>query len=452
VGRVGSRHSINCFHGLVLAFIAQSLETRASTSLRLSDAVSRALEQNPVVLQEREKEQAASQSLYKAYSTLAPEIRGSVGLSQNKDALTSPSARFNGEWFNAYSAQLEARSTLYGGGAILGTLRSLQKDRELSVLARQRVERQTRRDVLLHFYKLLLAERQVQNIRNRQRIQQELLKTAEARYRIGNEQALSVMQIKTGLLLLAPQVAQAENAVQIAANELGNLLGMSSSETLSVSGSLRPPTDLGQLLQTPRPVGVRLEQQEARLRLAKVENTRATRMAVHLPRLDAYARWGRNTYRRSDLLDSDATQTQIGLDLQIPIFSGLGSVFDRRALAAEESIARIEDRKLSDTFELERVKAEKSFRFSLTQAQTYQQALAQAEESVRVANRTYRLGTSTYLQVSDAQKNLAEAEINFETAQFEVLQKTSDLYVAYAWPLEEWVDSLEKHYLGMQKP
>jgi outer membrane protein TolC len=175
-------------------------------------------------------------------------------------------------------------------------------------------------------------------------------------------------------------------------------------------------------------------------------------MAVHFPKLDAFARWGRNTFRRSDLLDSDATQTELGLELKVPLFSGLTSVFDRRILSHNEAILRIEERRLRDSFELERVRAEKNFRFALTQAQTYQLALRQAEESVRVANRTYRLGTSTYLQVSEAQKNLAEAEINFETAQFEVLQKVSDLYVAFGWPLEEWVDQLDRHYLSLQKP
>ncbi len=436
---------------LLMPVTALGAVSEKPKSLGLAEAVTQAMSNNPELLQEREKEAQAQQTLYKAYGTLAPDLNLDLGLSQAKDALTGQAPRFNGEWFNSYTARVEARSTLYGGGAILGTLASLKKSRDAARIQRQQKERQLRRQVLQNFYQLLLSERQLTNIRNRQLIQQELLKTAESRYRIGNEQALSVMQIKTGLLLLVPQVAAAENSIQLAANELGNVLGMTASEVLSISGSLRPPTSVGVLPGARTPLQ-RLELELTRLELARIEDQRAVSMAVHFPKLDAFARWGRNTFRRSDLLDSDATQTELGLELKVPLFSGLTSVFDRRILSHNEAILRIEERRLRDSFELERVRAEKNFRFALTQAQTYQLALRQAEESVRVANRTYRLGTSTYLQVSDAQKNLAEAEINFETAQFEVLQKVSDLYVAFGWPLEEWVDQLDRHYLSLQKP
>jgi outer membrane protein TolC len=55
------------------------------------------------------------------------------------------------------------------------------------------------------------------------------------------------------------------------------------------------------------------------------------------------------------------------------------------------------------------------------------QAVAEARESLRLANIRYKAGTGTLLEVTNAEADLAVAETNLATAQFQLLTEFASL-------------------------
>ncbi len=60
--------------------------------------------------------------------------------------------------------------------------------------------------------------------------------------------------------------------------------------------------------------------------LDRVEALSSATMGDHYPKLDLFGTWGRAGSRKSDLSDSFSTKWSYGLQLSVPLFSGLSSV------------------------------------------------------------------------------------------------------------------------------
>ena len=54
------------------------------------------------------------------------------------------------------------------------------------------------------------------------------------------------------------------------------------------------------------------------------------------------------------------------------------------------------------------------------------------------------MGTATYLQVSDTQQKLANAELSFEQAQFDLIGKMGNYFIAFSYPMDPLVRALDK--------
>jgi outer membrane protein len=378
--------------------------------------------QDVKLAQERLRESESQLSLLR--SELFPTVNSNLSWLVSKDALKG-NPLFNGEFYNRYSMGIELNQPLIRGGLTTGALNAQRKQLAIVELDAQIAERNVSIDVIKAYYQLLLAERKVEIYRKIRSIRRELLKTAESRYRIGREEQLSVLQIRTELAMIEPQVVQSENSRALAAASFANLLGLKTEKELRIEIP-KSPLRFRNLNSFQLSKKVKDEVPEIiknRLMVEQAQHLQRAQMSVHWPKLDAVAGLSRSTFNKSDLFDSDSTQYSYGLRLSVPLFTGLSSTHQRSQLISKIEQARINENKLQDTNQLERVQNKQQMQNAEVVLKATEEALKQAQESVRVASRTYQLGTSNYLQVSQSQTRLAEAEIAFEDAQFQVISQ-----------------------------
>ena len=434
------------------AAVAAPATPTASPSGRawtLRDSIQAGLNYSPRVHSAREKIVENEEVLRGYYSQLFPTVNGTAAWTVNKDALKGTQPLFSGEQYNRYQVGLSLDQPLYRGGLTTNALRAQKKSLDFLRLSLDISERDETALITRAYYQLLVAQRTVEIEKRIREIQTGLLKTAQSRYRIGREELLSVLQIKTDLALIEPQVVQAENARSLAAANFANLLGIQNEGEIRIQSPVAP-LRFRNLENAHLETESRADTPEVRqsaLAIEVADATRASLLSVNYPTVDAVASIGRNGFQKGDIFDSDATNYSFGLKLNVPIFSGLSFFHQRAQLASQVEQARISEKQLRDANALQRVQSDQDLDNAKVVLKASEEAQTQANESVRVATRTYSLGTSTYLQVSTSQTRLAQAEIAFEQAQFQMIVELLNYGVAHAIPMKDLLPLFEKSAL-----
>jgi outer membrane protein len=436
---------------VILGFFVGVTGLAAGEEWRVSDVVKATLATHPSLDASREKLRESESERSKASSVLFPSVDATLTAATRQDALTG-NPTFNGEVYNFYNLGISVTQPIYAGGALLAGRKLYDRSVHLNKIDVGLTERDLTLKALKAFYHVLLSERRMATQIRLQKIQSELLNTAQSRYRIGNEQALTVLQMKTNLLLLEPQVTAAQNQLRVAAAELASLTGKPNLVSMKLNGTLEAPGWEEVAGRVPKE---NFERAELAKNLTAIEVAEArgdVSLAAHKPSLFASGTWGRGGTQKSDLTDNDASNWSVGLQLKVPLFSGLSSLHDRSIAASSVAQSRISERANRDQFALEQVRAEQELANAKSQVSSSTKALMKANEAVDVAARTYRLGTATYTQVSEAQRNLTNAEIAFEQAQFDQIEKMANYFVAFGWPLSPLIESLEAKWSAVQTP
>lgn len=418
--------SVSCvFAGLVCLFSAHAQEP----PLTLSAAIEQALKVSETIEQARTRMEIAEAQIRGALAGALPNLSGALSATTLKDSVDGGNALFGGDAYNAYSAELAATQALFDGGAIYFAFRAGRLEREI-----RKVELGiASRDVEVHtidlFYRALLAQSRVATINRLLGIQQRLQRTAQERYRIGNEQALSVLQIKTSVSLLLPRQSRAVAELQTALQDLAFALNLEPARVERVRASLKISTNLNAgLLKSRIGTEAGLKLQRSELLAEQMYERRRYQLAAHWPKLSAQASVGRAAFEREKLFDANTQSWSLGLSLSVPLFSGLSSFAERREYAERTKELELGAARERRELAVERKKAWVELSSAEDVLRASEEALTTAGEAVRVAERTYRLGTATYLQVAEVQRQLADAEFALEEAQQNRVLKLARFY------------------------
>ncbi len=420
----------------------------ASKSLGLGEIVEKVISYQPALRIEKERLNEVDASQRKIVAAALPNVGAGIDYSRKADALNGRSVNFGGDSYNNYQGSIELTQPIFRGGTLWASRRAGKKEESIQKLNVEKTERDLIVDSIQLFHRVLLSQRNMETVERLIEIQKKLLKTAESRYRIGNESRLSVLQMKTQLALLQPQLTQARNDLSLLASELADLAGLENLTEISIRGRLGP---WNFFLPKPLAARERPEWKSHRLAQDRLKDERAISFAKHLPQLDAYALLSRSGFERSDLADNDATNWGAGLRLTVPLFSGMQSVYERREFRSRELQMELQAEALQKNLNLERVRAEQDFENARERESASLTALSQAREAVKVAQQSYQIGTSDYLQVSETQKQLADAERTYASSQFQVLEAYTKCYVAYGWPVQELAKAVESAVLKSGK-
>jgi outer membrane protein len=298
-------------------------------------------------------------------------------------------------------------------------------------------------DILLADESLRLTEASLARVR-------QSLEETQALYRAGQVSEYDALRLEVELRNLEPRVRQARSRAAAARRALAVAMGVQDGEGLRVAGSLAelaldgdtPAAStadnraLVAFLARPVPlasaggVGVAeaLEGRSDLRQLALTHHLRTAEMraeqAEYLPRVSL---WGTHTVMAQQdggpawFGGISATQRQVGLQVTVPLFSGLerpARVQQKRAaveqasaqLRLARSLAENEVRTLADAVDEARERV-----------QTQRLAVQLARRGWEIATVQNREGIGSQLQVTDAENALRESEFNYAQAVYDYL-------------------------------
>ena len=429
---------------VLLALLTQTAWAGMTTVLTVGTAVQTALERNPTVLTAREKliEQDGNKSF--AFAQIFPTVSSSLSTYHRKDAVNVSNPAFGGEAYNTYTADLKGTQPLFVAGALSAGLESAKLGREMSDIDLEIAQRDLSVSVIQLFYTIILNQEKLGILIRTQNVDHELLITTQQRYKIGRSQLVDVLQIKTTSALLDAQIADAKNQVETAAAALASALGEREASQVTVKGSLEPPQILAYSKKVQEPRGFRIpEFEKVKKQEAQFADTRTITLAPSLPSISASGDINRAAFLKSDLFNPYSTAWSVGLQLEIPIFSGLSSLAQRRILASQATQLDIGESLLRDQISLAQVQATKNLETSRADILSSEVALDLAKQSLVESKKDYRLATIDLLHYLASEQNLLTAETAWRTAQYNHIVSLAQFMSASGYPVSELITALD---------
>ncbi len=427
---------------LIFVIPALAEDSNSVNIITIREAIDTALKNNPSIIQTREKlnQDKAATALTK--SILYPTLNFTgTGLYQEAAVGTSGTAPFGGQPYNSYNLDLKLTQPLFAYGTF-SAIRNSEYDRQIHSVDLEIAERNLSSQVIQAFYNVILAQKLLELLNRQHDILQETLKTSQGRYQTGRGQLLDVLQVKTQMALLKPQIITAQNAIVTAAANLTTYMG----------GIPQSDTKLrGKLVRIPLSVidsRVNLKQS----RLPELERIRLSRLQLnelkdqtwgkHYPTLAIIGDIGSTSFTKADIFSNYSQFWSVGLQLTIPIFSGLSSVHEQRALGSQDYQLESQARGATETLQLAQLTARKTLESSEASLGSAEEASTLARESVAEARRNYRLATIDFLVFLTVQTSQFTADQSFFQTEYNTILAMTNYFVASGQSLTGLIDLL----------
>lgn len=297
---------------------------------------------------------------------------------------------------------------------------------------------QLRLDVSEAFYGALIAQEFVRVAQQSVSLVEKQLRIAEASLEAGAATDFDVLRAKVQLANAKSQLVRAENAVITTKNAYKTVLNIPLAEDISVKGVLEipkkhemPTLNLDALIEQalknrPEVHRTQLSEDAARKQI-EITKTR------NRPDLGLFTNY---QISQNERLTQMNRIWSVGFQINIPIFDG----FATRA-AVQQSESALKQVQLGGTQVKTGVEFEvRNTYLNLLGAQTLidvqREAVAQAQESVRIANLQFQNGIITTVALTDTQLALTQAEVNRLQAYHDYVVGLARLEKAIGQPLQ----------------
>ncbi len=223
-----------------------------------------------------------------------------------------------------------------------------------------------------------------------------------------------------------PETTQAQKNLGLAEINFKNLAGISANENLELACDINAYPEIPLLVPLDEILAQRPDYKATMRELSLREiNVKAAR-ADHYPTVKGNILYASSMMRDTDFDDYDATQTQIGLTVSLPVFTG-------GALSAQDEKTQLE---LEQTgIKLKQLREEVYSEINsiyLTLKETYERidsanaTMGTAQKAYEIAQSSYNNGMATQLDLKDATVSLELARISHISAVYEYLSAYFD--------------------------
>jgi outer membrane protein TolC len=310
-------------------------------------------------------------------------------------------------------AELKAYMTLWDFGRTLGTYRQATLGRQIASLMLERVRQRLRLQVAEAYFNILRA-RKARAIAQESLEQAEAhLKTATSFAREGLVDRNDVLQAELQAAEVTQAVIRADHAVELATSVFNNVLGIRvnrKTEVVDVTEALPTAIELREALELA--VANRPEFKVIQKSIEVQKQGLAVAKAGFLPRI--YVAGGYNRLDDDFQLNKDYWAGEVGI--QLDLFTGGRRLAETRLARWEVQKSEEQAREMCDAIALQ----VKSGVLGITDAKgrlgVAEQAVAQAEENLRLMNNKYREHLASSTDVIDAETALARARMNYYAA------------------------------------
>ncbi|MGH8807064.1 MAG: efflux transporter outer membrane subunit [Noviherbaspirillum sp.] len=315
---------------------------------------------------------------------------------------------------NAYRGRLTASYEVDLFGRVANNVSAAQADAEGSEATFRSVLLALQADVAQTYFRLRATDAELAFLNETVRLREENVRINQRRYDLGDLGELDLSRSKTELattrsdaIALDRQRAQLEHALAVLLGKPAAAFSADNNPLLASSSLPGIPAGLPSALLERRPDIAAAQRAmiaaNARIGVAK---------SAMFPALRLTAAGGASSADLSDLFTWSSRSWVLGALLSLPVIDGGRNRANiaRSEAALEESVATYRQSVLAAFAEVEDNLS--GLRTLAGQAQSIDDAVTSARRSAELANKLYQAGRSSYLDVLDAQRNLASVERN----------------------------------------
>jgi len=396
---------------LVCAMSSVALAGWAQTTMMdLKQVYEAALAQDANIRASRAAADSGRERLPQARAGLMPQVSGSVGRSNNDLNSTAPNILGNPVTTN--DKYLSDNKTVQLRQPIVNMQRWLQFQQAKSVV--EEVEANLDRDlqnlvvrVSGAYFETLMADEQLELVLAQKKTYTTLVDAATKGFASGSGTRTDIDDAQSRLdMALAQELEARQNQdltrrqLELLVNQPVNQVAKLNVQALKLSAP--EPANLDAWTQKAEQASPEMKAMQARLEAARQEVSKS--MAGHLPTLDAVAQWSNSGSENITRINSRYENKTLGLQLNIPIFSG-GYVSSTVRQAVSEQI------RAEESLEALRrdlgVRVHKEYRGvseGVLRVRALEQAARSAEQMMKSTQMSFKAGSRTQLDVLNAQQ------------------------------------------------
>ncbi len=382
--------------------------------LDLRNAIAYALEHNYSIQQARERIKEQEGLIVEVKAKVTPQL-GLASSYKKKDEELVQSGGSDQDW----SIALEARQALYAGGGISAALDAQKISREAALLDLKATINDALLEVRTRYYDVLLAREQITVQEQNVQLLRQQLQNAKNRFEAGTISNFEVLRAEVELANAQPEFIKARNRKRTSVDQLRQAIGyvnttpenlrktpefIGTLDFLPVSYDLQKALDAA---RTNRPDLLRLD------RLAKAREAGVRiEQAGNRPTVDLVGGYQVVKKISSNSFNDSPAGWVVGVQSNWAIFDGrstAGKVAQARSRLRQSQLSA---REQELAVEVQVRTALSSLQEAAELAEAAQKVVAQAEESLRLADARYAAGSATQLDVLQARVSLTQSRTN----------------------------------------
>jgi outer membrane protein len=408
------------------AALSASVSAQATQDLTLHDAEQIAIQNHPQIQAAIDLASAAKSQVTEARAAYYPAVYGSLtGADAENNSRIAAGALNNPIIYDRYANGLTVSQLLTD----FGRTHELVKSSNLHAQAQEESVVTSRADVLLQvdqaYYAVLKAQSELavaqEAVKNRQLVSDQITELEKNKLRSGLDVSFANVNLAQAQLLLI----QAQNDLQSSFAGLSAAVGYSDQRTFHLTEEPvppAPPTNVADLIQ--QALKDRPELISQRLDVSSAQSYATAERDLKLPTVSALGTAGLTPVNEAPLAPRYAAA---GFNVNVPIFNGhlfgaLHSEAKSRARAENQFLRDAQDQIVRDV-QSAWLNANSAFqRLSVTQ-----QLLDEANQALDLAQARYKLGLSSIIELSQAQLNQTQAQIEQASSKYDYEAQISAL-------------------------
>lgn len=395
--------------GLAWSAMAQS------AAMDLKQVYQAALVQDASIRASRASADAGREQVPLAKSGLMPQVSASAGRNYNDLLTTAPNifgtpVTTNDKYFSD-NRTLQVRQPLMNMQRWL----QFQQAKSLVQEAEANLERDLQNLVVRvsgAYFETLLADEQLSLVQAQIKTYSTLYDAAQKGLKAGSGTRTDIDDAKARLDMAVAQELEARQHQDLARRQLQLLVNQPVNKiaTLNVSAlqlTAPQPSNLDEWTRKAEDASPEIKAMQARVEVARREVSKV--QAGHLPTLDAVAQWSNSGSENISRINSRFETKSLGLQLNIPLYSGGYTSATVRQAVAEQTRAE-------ETLESLRrdlgVRVHKEFRGvseGVLRVKALEQAARSAEQMMKSTQMSFKAGSRTQIDVLNAQQQYSLA-------------------------------------------
>ena len=430
---------------LMLALFLSAFTVKAQTEYSLDKALEYALMNNENVKNAQLSTLDAEAQVYETRADGLPQVNAGFNYTNNLFIAKSPipnafltgDPNAEGVTLVGFGAQhignlnVGLEQMLWDGSFFIG-LKAAKVLREKVIIDEEKAELDVIEQVTKSYYLVLVNQTRIELIDTNLETLNSTLTETRALYENGFAERIDVSRLQVQVNNLMAERSGVEQAVNTSKNLLKLSMGMPVEENIQLTSALETMNfeyELSEFEDFSLNDRVEVQQLNFLKQLAElqIKNTRSQ----YIPKVSFNAGWGRNTGSNDfdDLLDGTQwfSNSQIGLNINIPVFDGLRKKYTVQRNRIELETLNNQYGLLTNNLRQEFLNARNILEVSLEQLEVQEANMALAQEVNEITKEKYREGVGSNLEVTNAEKDYKEAETNYLNALYNAIIAKVDL-------------------------